>query len=72
MPVILDSGDIDDWLNGQDLQKMVKPINLEAYPVSKEVNSVKVQEVDWFRKYLHYSKLNFLVWCLLSSAHDIE
>ena len=41
MPVILDSGDIDDWLNGQDLQKMVKPINLEAYPVSKEVNSVK-------------------------------
>ena len=41
MPVILDSNDIDEWLNGQDLEKMVKSINLEAYPVSKEVNSVK-------------------------------
>ena len=41
MPVILDSDDIDDWLNGQDLQQMIKPINLDIYPVSKEVNSVK-------------------------------
>lgn len=41
MPVILDTEDIDDWLNGKDLHKMVKSTNLEAYPVSKEVNSVK-------------------------------